>query len=58
MTEKEKLTRKQALSNEYEEKTATNNQWASVTDVNGVQANAEKTATDNQWVSTNKNKKS
>ncbi len=57
MNKTNKLGQNEELINKQEEKTATDNQWTSVTQADGVLKNAQKTATNNQWVSTNKNVK-
>lgn len=56
MKHKEGLTNKIESTNEDTQKTATDNQWTSMTNPKVYKQNLdEKTATDNQWVSTNKN---
>ena len=57
MDKRDKLGENKDLINKEEEKTATDNQWTSLTQADEVIKNAEKTATNNQWVSTNKNVK-
>lgn len=55
MHKKDKTIAKERLTNQYEQKTATDNQWTSLTNSEEASKDEEKTATNNQWVSTNKN---
>lgn len=57
MHKKDQLSAKQELTHQQEQKTATDNQWTSLTNAKECNKNAEKTAENNQWVSTNKNVK-
>lgn len=57
MDKMEKSMKNDELINKQEEKTATDNQWISVTQADGCTENTQKTATNNQWTSTNKNVK-
>ena len=57
MHKKQKFKKEQDLRNGCQEKTATDNQWTSLTNAQECIKGEEKTATNNQWVSTNKNVK-
>lgn len=57
MRNKDRLAKDQELTEQLEQKTATDNQWTSLTRTDECDSDSEKTATDNQWVSTNKNVK-
>ena len=55
MSHKDKIRNKIQVTSKHEDKTETNNQWASMQNENlGYSGPQEKTEEDNQWISTNK----